>query len=201
MPSDDRPVQLRVRTVPDLSACDQLARDVQTADGYPVEVPDGDFLGFMAVPDARGAWVAELDSNIVGHVALHRASSPAAMRLARATLEVSGSELGIVARLLVAPSARRLGIGRRLLEHAATEARDRGLAPILDVVSRHRDAIALYEKEGWTRLGSTHITLMNGKTVNEYVYAAPRLLGPNQIAAPPRRKVMHRASPSHVRAR
>lgn len=164
-------------------------------DGYPVEVPDGDFLGFMDVPDALGAWVADIDSNVVGHVALHRASSPAAMRLARSTLEVSGSALGIIARLLVAPSARRLGIGRRLLDRATTEARDRGLAPILDVVSRHRDAIALYEMEGWTRLGATRTTLRNGKTVSEYVYAAPRLLGPNQIALPPRRKI-HRAAPS-----
>jgi GNAT superfamily N-acetyltransferase len=196
--SDDRPVRLRVRTADDLSACEELARDVHAADGYPVEVRDGDFLRFLATPDALGAWVAENELNIVGHVALHRASSPVVMRLARSKLKVPGSALGIVARLLVAPSARRLGIGRRLLGVAANEARDRGLAPILDVVSRHRGATALYESEGWTRLGSTRITLMNGKTVNEHVYAAPRRLVEKRVATPSRRQLPHRASPYPV---
>ncbi|HVJ98753.1 MAG TPA: GNAT family N-acetyltransferase [Acidimicrobiia bacterium] len=194
MTSDDGRCVLRARTAGDLSACAQLACEVHIVDGYPVEVPGGDFLAFVKGTDALGAWVAEIERNLVGHVALHRASSPAAMRLARSKLEVPASSLGIVARLLVAPSARRSGIGSRLLSVAANEARARGLAPILDVVSRHRDAIALYERENWTRLGSTHVTLMNGKTVDEYVYAAPLLRCQNQIAQPRRHKSRHTAS-------
>jgi hypothetical protein len=59
------------------------------------------------------------------------------------------------------------------LEVAAAEARDLGLVPILDVVRRHRSAVALYEAAGWTQLGMVDSDLPDGTTVEELVYRAP----------------------------
>src|SRR5207302_2545060 len=81
--------------------------------------------------------------------------------------------LSVVARLVVAPNTRRRGIGRLLLGRAATEAADRGLVPILDVVSGSRAAIALYERAGWTRLGEVSIAFQEGPIIEESVYVAP----------------------------
>lgn len=201
VPLDDRPFETRPRTASDVPACAELARAVHAVDGYPVEVPGEDYVGFVAASDALGAWVAESEATIVGHVALHRATSPAVMRLARSKLDVPGSALGIVARLLVARPVRRRGVGRRLLALAAKEARDRGLAPILDVVSLHRDAVALYERAGWIRLGATQVTLTNAETIEEYVYAAPEWPGQNAAATSRWRKSPHRATASSAATR
>ena len=54
--------------------------------------------------DGLGAWVAELDGEVVGHVALHRSSLPVVMGRAREALRAaSGDELAVVARLIVDP--------------------------------------------------------------------------------------------------
>jgi GNAT superfamily N-acetyltransferase len=164
---------VRARSDDDLSACEQLAHSVYLADGYPVFVSDGDFRGFVASPGERAAWVIEDATGIVGHVALHRTTSLRVLGLARSQLAVHSRELGVIARLMVAPSARRRGFGRRLLEVAAAEARDLGLVPILDVVTRHEPAVALYEAAGWTQLGKVDCELPDGTTVEELVYRAP----------------------------
>jgi len=164
---------VRARSDDDLPACEHLARSVHLADGYPVFVSDGDFRGFVASPGERSAWVIEDDTGIVGHVALHRTTSLRVLGLARSQLGVRARELGVIARLMVAPSARRRGIGLRLLEVATAEARDLGLVPILDVVTRHASAVALYESAGWTQLGTVSCDLPDGTTVEELVYRAP----------------------------
>jgi GNAT superfamily N-acetyltransferase len=166
----------RTRTPDDLGACERLARDVHRSDGYPVFVPDGDFRRFIASPDALAGWVIEGNDGIVGHVALHPATSLPMLALVRSELAVKPREVGVIARLLVAPSARRRGIGRGLLDVAASEARRRGLIPILDVVTRHASAIALYEDAGWTRLGQVDCDLPDGTQVEEFIYRAPSLV-------------------------
>jgi len=58
-----------------------------------------------------------------------------------------------VARMLVHRSARRRGIGRRLMEHAEREALAEGKTLlVLDTVTGD-DAERLYEQLGWTRVG------------------------------------------------
>ena len=93
------------------------------------------------------SWVAEVDNRVVGHVALHCESHPRAME----TVRVSGitGELGVVARLMVDPSARRRGLGALLLEHARGDAVARGRVPVLDVVASATPAINLYVEQGW----------------------------------------------------
>jgi GNAT superfamily N-acetyltransferase len=136
-------------------------------------MPDGDFTRFIASPEAVDAWVATRHDAVLGHVALHRTSSPAVIDLATTKLAVEATRLGVVARLLVAPDARRAGMGRLLLERAASEAHDRGLRPILDVTTRFEAAVSLYERSGWQRLGAVVVELPNGTSIDEFVYHAP----------------------------
>jgi GNAT superfamily N-acetyltransferase len=167
-----QPVVVRPRTPDDLDACERLAAVVHQADRYPVFMPPEGLGAFLVSADAVGTWVATMDDDIVGHVALHRHASTAVMDLLTAVTGADHAGIGVVARLLVSPAARRMGIGRALLDAARTEALRRGLLPALDVVTEHRDAIALYEAAGWTRLGVV-TSQFSVAAVDEYVYVAP----------------------------
>jgi len=166
-------VIVRRRTDDDLDACEALARTTHLVDGYPAYVRDDDFRHFVARPGALAAWVAEIEGTLVGHVALHSQTTEPAMQLARSHLDVSLEQLGVIARLLVAPDARRLGVGSALLRTATAEARARDLEPMLDVVTRHSAAMALYENAGWLRVGTVTLVLPDGSSLDEHVYRAP----------------------------
>jgi GNAT superfamily N-acetyltransferase len=88
-------------------------------------------------------------------------------------LSVESDRIGVVSRLMVSPSARRGGVGRQLLRAAAEEAVRRGLIPALDVVTSYAAAIALYEREGWQRVGTITVAMPDGNQVDEYVYVDP----------------------------
>ena len=91
-----------------------------------------------------------------------------------AALNLPADRLGVVARLLVSPRHRRQGIGRSLLEVASEDARSRGLWPILDVVTYQQQAIALYDRCGWTRAGQVTSRYGDDVVVEEFVYLGPR---------------------------
>jgi threonine aldolase/ribosomal protein S18 acetylase RimI-like enzyme len=167
-------VQVRERTEADLEGCERLTRVVHGRDGYPRFLP-ADLRGFIATPDAIGAWVAEQDGEIIGHVALRPTSSPPVMDLASRALGRSPDSLGVVARLVVSPRHRRRGLGRSLLELASNDARARGLWPVLDVVVSDEGAIALYESCGWSRAGKVTVRWPNYPEVEEFVYLGPRV--------------------------
>jgi len=141
-------------------------------DGYPRYLP-GDLMEFLNTPTAYGVWVAEADGAVTGHVALVPRSSRAVMEIATAALGRPESSLGVVARLFVAPQARRGGTGAALLAAAVAEARARGLSPVLDVVSDAHAAIALYQRLGWTRAGQATVRFSNGHSLDEYVFLGP----------------------------
>lgn len=166
-------MSIRRREPDDLAGLAAIAQRVRATDSYPPYLPDDDLLGFLDSPDALGSWVALVGPLVVGQAALHASSSSEVMSLAAQRLGIEPERLGVVARLLVDPSARRAGVASSLLEHARVEAVDRGLVPILDVVERFAPAISLYEREGWTRLGTVTVTLPDGTTMNEHVYAGP----------------------------
>ncbi|MGA3215583.1 MAG: GNAT family N-acetyltransferase [Acidimicrobiales bacterium] len=163
---------LRERLESDLEACELIARAVHEVDRYPTYLPE-DLRVFMATPDALGAWVLDQDGEIVGHVALRPASSPPVMDMASEALGLPADRLGVVARLVVSPRHRRLGFGRLLLHTAASEARARGLWPILDVVAGDKGAIALYESCGWVRAGKVTTRWGEYPEVEELVYLGP----------------------------
>jgi GNAT superfamily N-acetyltransferase len=155
-----------------LPACVELARAVHERDGYPHYLPD-DLTDFLVMPDAYGTWVAERDGRILGHVALRRRTAPAPMELASAATGQPAHRLGVISRLLVAPAARRAGVGRRLLEHAREQAVNRGLWPVLDVAADLTGALRLYESCGWARAGAVTVTFRDGNSLDEYVYLGP----------------------------
>jgi GNAT superfamily N-acetyltransferase len=172
-------VRVRERETADERPLLDIARRVHLLDGYPLYLPDADYASFLFGHATLGAWVAEDGRDVLGQVALHPRASRPVMALAATALNVPDDRLGVVARLLVDPERRRLGAGGALLDRAAREAVSRGLRPILDVVSALGDAIGLYEREGWRRLGEVTVTLGGEATVREYVYAAPSDLGPS----------------------
>ena len=83
-------------------------------------------------------------------------------------------QLGVVARLLVSPDARREKVGRTLLNTASSEAISRGLWPILDVVTTFEAAVNLYESCGWVRVGQVTFRFHEGGSVDEFVYLGPQ---------------------------
>jgi GNAT superfamily N-acetyltransferase len=163
---------IRPRAGDDMDALVELAATVQVADGYPGRRPL-DLAAFLAASDAMGAWVAERQGAIVGHVALHRTSLPVVMERAAAHLGRPASELAVVARLIVDPGSRRAGVGRALLTAAADEARRRGRHPILDVVTAYDAAVRLYEACGWHSTGEVEMRFRDGTTLQSFVYVAP----------------------------
>jgi GNAT superfamily N-acetyltransferase len=144
---------------------------VRRRDGYPPHLPD-ELRRFVAEPSAFAAWVAEIEGDVVGQVALHPRSSDEVMAFASDAIGEPADRLGVVARLFVAPSARGRGAGGALLSAATAEAVDRGLVPILDVGTHFAPAIALYEKHGWVRLGEV-VLRFRDVDLHEFVYVNP----------------------------
>ncbi len=169
---DRVPLLVRPRGDADLDACARVARVIHELDGYPPYLPD-DIRSFISEPEALAAWGAERDGEIIGHVALNPRSSQAVLTLASEALRQPPERFGVVARLLVAPGARRKGVGRSLFEAATDSAVDRGLRPILDVAIRFHAAINLYEKCGWLRLGEVTVRFKDGTVLDEFVYFWP----------------------------
>jgi GNAT superfamily N-acetyltransferase len=146
------PVLIRARHDTDLVACADLVREVHSRDRYP-RFLQADIAQFLTPPDPYGCWIADLNGEVAGHVALVARGLPATMEIAASALGRPAGQLAVVARLLVSPRARGRGTGRLLLGAATAEARTRGLHPVLDVDTELLAAIALYESAGWTRAG------------------------------------------------
>jgi GNAT superfamily N-acetyltransferase len=160
-----------------------MLRRVHEISGYPSFWPS-DPGGWITPHGMIGAWVAEHDGQIAGHINLIRG-----LRL-ECLLRATGldpDELGGVARLYVDPAFRRLGLARGLLDTAADAAIAHGLLPVLDVVADSFPAIALYEQAGW-RLACTQPawwTDPDGSTPTIRCYLRPRPLAPPSALAPP----------------
>lgn len=167
------PLSIRPRRAADLAACVEALADVHVADGYPTNWPEepSDWLtGGMLL----GAWVAELDGRVVGHVALCRSTADdVAPALWSARENVAVEKTAVVSRLFVAPGARGHRIGARLLARVVTEAGKLGAHPVLDVVASDTSATALYERTGWRFLGTGRQHWSPRQVVTVRCYAAP----------------------------
>lgn len=165
-------VIIRNRSTSDGDALEAIALETHRLDGYPVYLP-GDLRSFIVNDDALGAWVAADANEVLGHIALHPSSAREVMDVALSATGVGEDRIAVVARLLVAPTARRRGTGRALLEKATQESTRLGRRAVLDVVEDHRAAIILYENCGWTRVGQVDWTLPGDLPLREFVYLAP----------------------------
>jgi GNAT superfamily N-acetyltransferase/predicted DCC family thiol-disulfide oxidoreductase YuxK len=147
---DEQPVKgLRRRRARDVGACVRLLRVVFYEDRYPATWPDG-ARSWLEGEEVVDAWVVERHGELLGHVAIsHAGLDPLSALRWRELTGQPPERLAAVSRLFVRPRARREGIGAALLEAALTGIRDRGLTPVLEVVSSWEGADAFVESRGW----------------------------------------------------
>lgn len=170
-PSTRRP-SIRPRTDRDLDACVRMLAEVHEHDGYPVNWPDPPGA-WLTPPPLIASWVAELHGRVAGHIGLSRSDAgDAAPGLWSARAGTSADATAVVSRLFVAPWARGHGIGALLMAQAVTEAQDRGLHPVLDVVVSDTAAAALYERLGWQLLATVEQQWSPEQKVAVRCYAA-----------------------------
>jgi GNAT superfamily N-acetyltransferase len=165
-------VQIRSKRDSDAAACVRLLLEVHHADSYPRHLPD-DPAAFISPPQETAGWVVEHHDVLVGHVALHTAQDDPTLPAAQRATGLRADGLAVVARLLVAPSARRQGLGQALLAHATTQARACGQRAVLDVTRDAAVPIALYEASGWSRLESMTLIFGDGASLGMWVYLSP----------------------------
>ncbi|GAA3926326.1 hypothetical protein GCM10022244_39580 [Streptomyces gulbargensis] len=181
------PDRLRPRSDDDLEACVRVLAEVHRADGYPVDWPARPGA-WLAPAAGLGAWVAERDGAVTGHVALAAAGDgDLAPALWSGRNGSRTAATAVVGRLFVAPWARGRGLGALLLGRAVEEARGRGLHPVLDVVASDTAATALYERLGWRRLATVAQHWGPSREVSVHCYAAPLPSEPPSSASAVRR--------------
>ena len=99
-----------------------------------------------------------------------------------------------VVRMFVSPAGQGAGLGEALLTAAWQAATVPGRAPVLDVVSTNRSSLRLYERLGWTRLGSFEQAFRDGRPLG-----GPSLFrGPVVTATSPRWQPIDPAAPLHL---
>jgi GNAT superfamily N-acetyltransferase len=166
-------VLIRAKTEADTAGCVDLLLQVHRQDSYPLHLAPQEVPGFLAGEHEEAAWVAERDGRIVGHVALHCPPEDPTLTVAAGATGQPTDALALVSRLFVAPDLRRTGLGRVLLRHAAGQARAFGQRAVLDVGQALAPPIALYESEGWNRVGELHPALDDGTILDLWVYVSP----------------------------
>lgn len=169
---------IRPRDESDLDACVRVLAEVHRRDGYPLNWPARP-EAWVAQAASLGAWVAELDGRLIGHVGLSRGGEgDMAPGLWSDRNGVAPERTAVLSRLFVAPGARGHGVGAHLVGRAVREARRRGLHPVLDVVASDTAAAALYERLGWERLATVEQRWSPHRTVTVHCYAAaPAAIG------------------------
>jgi len=163
--------RIRLRAVGDLNECVRLLETAHRADGYPTYWPD-DPARWLSPRAMLGAWVADNDGRIVGHIALRAGTADASAAVWSEATGLPPEQFASITRLFVSRDSRGAGVGGALLDAACAEAAARGLHPGLDVVETDHDAIRLYEQRGWRRVRSEPWAAHDGKTLLHH-YVAP----------------------------
>lgn len=148
-------LDVRLRRSSDIPALAEVLLTQQPTSRYPFRNPlPFPVERFLHADDAVGAWTAEIDGRVVGHVC--RTGSPQgfphAADMNQACAEAHGctvDELAWVSTLFVGAEARGRGVGRLLLSTAVDDIRESGLHPCLEVLPYHPAALQLYEATGW----------------------------------------------------
>ena len=184
---------VRWREPRDLPALVRVFDEVTAEGRYPPHRPAG-LDGYAPGRDELAAFVHEDDDGgVAGHVAVHRSTAASLMDVAARTLDVPIEHLGVVARLFVTPGARRSGVATALLDAATNFCRTIPRSPILDVWEGLPEAIALYERLGWTRIGVERFTfgssctdacVHDGDSIRSYLYTYPITPGPGPRRGP-----------------
>lgn len=166
-------VLIRQKRATDAADCLRLLHLVHAGDGYPLHLAPDEVPAFFSSEDEQAAWVAELQGQVVGHVALHWSADDPTLAAAAAATGLPVEDLYLVARLFTAPAVRGTGWGRVLLRHAVSQARARGRRAVLDVGQSLLPAVGLYESEGWIRIGALHPRIDDSRALDLWVYVSP----------------------------
>lgn len=146
---------VRRRQPTDMDDLVSLLRAVHESDGFPARWPN-DPHAWLTPSTLVAAWTGrQADAPApVGHVGLTQVVP------GRDTTELwchstcsPPAQLRCVTALFVAPPARGTGLGAALLATAASFARTEGRRAVLEVASSDQAAVALYEAQGWVRVG------------------------------------------------
>ena len=138
-------VQIRPRRATDLPQCVDALAEVHRTDAYPQRWPV-DPAAWLDPSDSLGAWVADSDGAILGHVVVTTCTDDPTLAQ---TIGRPFSEMARVSRLFVTPAGRGSGLARDLLAQAGSFALHAGFGLALDVVDDSANAIAVYEHLGW----------------------------------------------------
>ncbi|MFE3828740.1 GNAT family N-acetyltransferase [Streptomyces sp. NPDC059092] len=146
--------------------------EVHRTDGYPVEGVDRpeDWLSPIGL---LGAWVAIVDSRVVGHVAITRPSGEGVVELWNEQDEGGERGVGVLVRLFVLADARNRSIGKSLVRAAVNYAATNDLRLVLDVMVKDDSAIRLYERLGWRRIGRITHPFGEGQRQEALAYVSP----------------------------
>jgi GNAT superfamily N-acetyltransferase len=165
-------VEVRDRRPDDLDAAAAALVEVHRVDGYPVEGVD-DPHAWLNPPGLLHAWVGTVDDVVVGHALATTAQSDIAA--VAAWVEQGGDIAQIVVggRLFVSPTGRGHQLGTTLARVMTDWAAHHRLDLVGDVMAKDTSAIAIYERLGWQRIGSTMHDTGHGTEVPAYLYVSP----------------------------
>lgn len=156
----------------DLPGAASALVEVHKTDGYPVEGVE-DPASWLRSDDVIAAWVAESGGKIVGHVAVMKPHGEDAVRM---WIEQSGDDeknVAVLARLFVTREARGRATGEKLMQAATDYARRSHLRLVLDVMTKDRAAMRLYERLGWAKIGEAMHRYGDGQEIDAVCYVAP----------------------------
>lgn len=146
---------IRARQDSDLPALAELLGRQQAQTRYPFVWPFPQPIEkFLKRPTEIRAWVAELEGDVVGHVAVESVGDDPIGRSWAAAHDVQLTELRCVSVFFSDITRAGQGIGSRLLA-TATEAALADGYPVLDVVAAHETPVNLYLRRGWQLIETT----------------------------------------------
>ena len=147
-------VLVRERTRADLPVLAELLAAQRPHSGYPQNWPlPYPVEQFIARRAETGAWVAELDGRVVGHVAVTAVQPGLEGDIWSAGTGRPVEQLASVSVLFVDHTLSGRGVGSALLDAAVGSIRVAGLTPVLDVVQETAPAVGLYRRRGWQVVG------------------------------------------------
>ncbi len=147
-------VTIRSRRPADVPVLADVLGRQQPHTGYPLRWPLPFDARQMIVREGElGAWTAELGGTPVGHASLTDVADDELGQLWSRGAGRPVTELACLSALFLEHTLQGRGIGGQLLDTAVAFARQRGLTPVLDVVSGTGPAIAVYRHRGWVEVG------------------------------------------------
>lgn len=145
-------VRIRPRRPGDLPRLVELLGEQQPTSLYPLRWPlPFPPEEFIVRSSEEAAWVAEVDGDVAGHVAVTRVTDELDPLFRRACPD---RDLASVSALFTGLAVRGLGVGGRLLDTAVAAVRDSGRLPVLDVLPAHSTAVEVYRHLGWVEVGT-----------------------------------------------